>query len=61
MSFFVKASVAALKAFPEVNAEIQGEDLIEKYFYDIGIAVDTPAGLVVPVLRNAEREELCRD
>jgi len=56
MSFFVKASVAALKTFPEVNSEIQGEDLIEKYYYDIGIAVDTPAGLVVPVLRNANEK-----
>lgn len=56
MSFFVKASVAALKAFPEVNAEIQDEDLIEKYYYDIGIAVDTPAGLVVPVLRDANEK-----
>ncbi|HEX5414038.1 MAG TPA: 2-oxoglutarate dehydrogenase complex dihydrolipoyllysine-residue succinyltransferase [Chloroflexota bacterium] len=56
MSFFVKAAVAALKAFPEVNSEIQGEDLLEKYFYDIGIAVDTPAGLVVPVLRDANEK-----
>ena len=56
MSFFIKASVAALKAFPEVNAEMQGDELILKYYYDIGIAVDTEGGLVVPVIRNADRK-----
>ena len=53
-SFFVKASVAALRAFPRLNAEIQGEDMVLKQYYDIGIAVGAPQGLVVPVLRNAE-------
>ena len=54
-SFFVKAAVGALKAFPQINAEIQGDELILKYYYDIGIAVGAEEGLVVPVLRNAER------
>jgi len=53
-SFFVKASVAALRAFPRLNAEIQGEDMVLKQYYDIGIAVGAPQGLVVPVIRNAE-------
>ncbi len=56
MSFFVKASIAALKAFPDVNSEMQGDDLILKYYYDIGIAVDTEGGLVVPVIRDADRK-----
>ncbi len=54
MSFFVKAAVAALKEFPAVNAEIDGDDLVYKNFYDIGVAVSTPNGLVVPVLRDAD-------
>jgi 2-oxoglutarate dehydrogenase E2 component (dihydrolipoamide succinyltransferase) len=53
-SFFVKASVAALRAFPRLNAEVQGEEMVLKHFYDIGIAVGAPQGLVVPVIRNAE-------
>ncbi len=53
-SFFVKASVAALRAFPRLNAEIQGEEMVLKQYYDIGIAVGAEQGLVVPVLRNAE-------
>jgi 2-oxoglutarate dehydrogenase E2 component (dihydrolipoamide succinyltransferase) len=53
-SFFVKASVAALKVFPRLNAEIQGEEMVLKQYYDIGIAVGAEQGLVVPVLRNAE-------
>jgi 2-oxoglutarate dehydrogenase E2 component (dihydrolipoamide succinyltransferase) len=53
-SFFVKASVAALKAFPRLNAEIQGEEMVLKQYHDIGIAVGAPSGLVVPVIRNAE-------
>ncbi|HLH72977.1 MAG TPA: 2-oxoglutarate dehydrogenase complex dihydrolipoyllysine-residue succinyltransferase [Chloroflexota bacterium] len=56
MSFFTKAAVAALKAFPRVNAEMQGDELILKYYYDIGIAVDTEGGLVVPVVRDADRK-----
>jgi 2-oxoglutarate dehydrogenase E2 component (dihydrolipoamide succinyltransferase) len=54
MSFFVKACIAALKELPAVNAEIDGEDLVYKNYYDIGVAVGTPQGLVVPVLRDAE-------
>jgi 2-oxoglutarate dehydrogenase E2 component (dihydrolipoamide succinyltransferase) len=53
-SFFVKASVAALRAFPRLNAEIQGDEMVLKHYYDIGIAVGAPQGLVVPVIRNAE-------
>jgi 2-oxoglutarate dehydrogenase E2 component (dihydrolipoamide succinyltransferase) len=55
MSFFVKASIGALKAFPEVNSEIQGEELIVKHYYDIGIAIGAEEGLVVPVVRDADR------
>ena len=54
-SFFVKASIGALKAFPRLNAEIQGADMILKGYYDIGIAVGAEEGLVVPVLRDADR------
>lgn len=54
MSFFTKAVVGALKAFPRLNAEIQGEDMLLKYHYDIGIAVATDTGLVVPVVRAAD-------
>ncbi len=53
MSFFVKACVTALKEIPAVNAEIDGTDIIYKNFYDIGVAVGSPQGLVVPVLRDA--------
>ena len=54
MSFFTKATVSALKAFPAVNAEIQGDEVVYKNYYDIGIAVSTDDGLVVPVLRDAD-------
>ena len=54
MSFFVKASIAALKEIPAVNAEIDGDELVYKNHYDIGIAVSTPSGLVVPVVRDAD-------
>jgi 2-oxoglutarate dehydrogenase E2 component (dihydrolipoamide succinyltransferase) len=54
-SFFVKAAIGALKDFPQLNAEIDGTDLILKYYYDIGIAVGASEGLVVPVLRDADR------
>ena len=53
-SFFVKACVGALRAFPRLNAEIQGEDIVLKRYYDIGVAVGAPQGLVVPVLRDAD-------
>ncbi len=56
MSFFTKAVVGALKAFPRLNAEIQGNDMILKHYYDIGIAVGAEEGLVVPVLRDADRK-----
>lgn len=55
MSFFVKASIGGLKLFPRLNAEIQGEDFILKHYYDIGIAIGAEEGLVVPVLRDADR------
>jgi len=54
MSFFVKASILALKSFPSVNAEIDGEDIIYKNYYNISFAVGTEKGLVVPVLKNAD-------
>ncbi|MER3404984.1 MAG: dihydrolipoyllysine-residue succinyltransferase, partial [Chloroflexota bacterium] len=56
MSFFTKGVVGALKAFPQLNAELQGEELVLKYYYDIGIAVATDQGLVVPVVRDADRK-----
>jgi 2-oxoglutarate dehydrogenase E2 component (dihydrolipoamide succinyltransferase) len=55
MSFFVKASIAALKAFPIVNARIDGNDIVQQHFYDIGVAVSTDKGLFVPILRDADR------
>lgn len=55
MSFFTKAAVGALKQFPRLNAEIQGTDMILKHYYDIGIAVSAEGGLVVPVIRDADR------
>lgn len=54
-SFFVKAAIAALKSYPRLNAEIQGEEIVLKRYYDIGIAVGAAEGLVVPVLRDADR------
>ncbi len=56
MSFFTRATIGALKAFPLLNAEIQGTDLVIKHFYDIGIAVGAKEGLVVPVLRDADQK-----
>ncbi|MDH4385815.1 MAG: 2-oxoglutarate dehydrogenase complex dihydrolipoyllysine-residue succinyltransferase [Caulobacter sp.] len=58
MSFFVRACVAALKAVPDVNAEIDGTDLIYKNHYDIGVAVGTEKGLVVPIVRDADQMSL---
>ncbi|MCE7981030.1 MAG: 2-oxoglutarate dehydrogenase complex dihydrolipoyllysine-residue succinyltransferase [Caldilinea sp. CFX5] len=55
MSFFTKAVIGALKAFPPLNAEIQGDEIVLKHYYDIGIAIGAEEGLVVPVLRNADR------
>ena len=56
MSFFVKASINALQAFPAVNAEIDGDEIIYHHRYDIGVAVSTPTGLVVPVVRDADQQ-----
>ncbi len=56
MSFFTKSVVGALKAIPRLNAEIQGNEMVLKYYYDIGIAVGAEEGLVVPVLRDADRK-----
>ena len=58
MSFFVKASVEALKRFPVLNASVDGSDIIYHGYYDIGIAVSTPRGLVVPIIRDADRLSL---
>ena len=55
MSFFVRGALEALKAFPQLNAEIDGEDVVFKNYYDIGVAVSGSRGLVVPVLRDADR------
>ncbi len=58
MSFFVRASIEALKAFPQINAEIDGEDVVFKHYYDIGVAVSGSRGLVVPVVRDADKLSL---
>lgn len=55
VSFFVKAAVAALKEFPYINAEIQGDEILVKHYYDIGMAIGAEEGLVVPVIRDADR------
>ena len=55
MSFFVKAAVAALKKYPIVNASVDGNDIVYHGYFDIGIAVGSPRGLVVPILRNADQ------
>ena len=56
MSFFTKAAIGALKAFPKVNAELQDSELVLKKYYDIGVAVSTEEGLVVPVIRDADQK-----
>ena len=56
MSFFIKATVEALKAVPAINARIEGDDFIQNHFYDIGVAVGTERGLVVPVVRDADKK-----
>ncbi len=60
MGFFVKAAVNALKEIPEVNAEISGDEIVYKNFYDIGVAVGTPQGLVVPVIRDCDKKSLAQ-
>jgi 2-oxoglutarate dehydrogenase E2 component (dihydrolipoamide succinyltransferase) len=59
-SFFVKAAVAALRAFPQINAEIQGDEIVLKHYYDIGMAVGAEGGLVVPVIRDADRRSFAQ-
>ena len=54
-SFFVKASIGALRAFPRLNAEIQGDEMVLKHYFDIGVAVGASEGLVVPIIRDADR------
>src|SRR5207247_7013743 len=64
MSFFIKACVEALKAVPVVNGRIEGDDFIQNNFYDIGVAVGTERGLVVPIVRDADKKsfaDLARD
>ena len=60
MSFFVKAAVNALKEFPAVNAEISGDEIIYKNYYDIGVAVSTPQGLVVPVVKDCDSKNMAQ-
>ena len=60
MSFFVRASIEALKRFPAVNASLDGQDIIYHGYQDIGVAVGSPRGLVVPVLRNADNLSLAQ-
>ncbi|CAB1369305.1 2-oxoglutarate dehydrogenase complex dihydrolipoyllysine-residue succinyltransferase [Denitratisoma oestradiolicum] len=60
MSFFVKAAVAALKKFPVLNASVDGNDVVYHGYFDIGIAVGSPRGLVVPILRNADQMSLAQ-
>jgi 2-oxoglutarate dehydrogenase E2 component (dihydrolipoamide succinyltransferase) len=55
MSFFIKAAVDALRRVPVLNAQIQGDEIVQNHFYDIGVAVSTPKGLVVPVIRDCDR------
>ncbi len=60
MSFFVKACIDALKAFPAANSEIDGDEVVYKHYYDIGVAVSSDAGLVVPVVRSADAMNLAQ-
>ena len=61
MSFFVKACVAALQEFPDINARIEGDEIVYHHYFDIGVAVSTEKGLMVPVIRNADQLLLCRN
>ena len=64
LAFIIKASVAALKAFPEFNASLDGDNLILKKYYNIGFAADTPNGLVVPVIKDVDKkglQEICQE
>ena len=59
-SFFVKAAIGALKAFPQINAELQGDEIILKHYFDIGMAVGVAGGLVVPVIRDADQKNFAQ-
>ena len=61
MSFFVKAAVHALKKYPVVNASIDGNDIVYHGYFDIGVAVGSPRGLVVPILRDADQMRFADD
>ncbi len=56
MSFFVKAVVEALKAIPQINVRVEGDEIVQQHFYDIGVAVGTERGLIVPVIRDADQK-----
>jgi 2-oxoglutarate dehydrogenase E2 component (dihydrolipoamide succinyltransferase) len=56
MSFFVKAVVEALKAVPQINVRVEGDEIVNQHFYDVGVAVGTERGLVVPVIRDADQK-----
>ncbi|MEO8508799.1 MAG: 2-oxo acid dehydrogenase subunit E2, partial [Betaproteobacteria bacterium] len=56
LAFLIKASVSALKKFPDFNASLDGDNLVRKQYFHIGFAADTPSGLVVPVIRNADQK-----
>jgi pyruvate dehydrogenase E2 component (dihydrolipoamide acetyltransferase) len=58
LAFLMKASIAALKAYPQVNASLDGAELVLKRYYNIGFAADTPSGLVVPVIKDADKKGL---
>jgi pyruvate dehydrogenase E2 component (dihydrolipoamide acetyltransferase) len=60
LAFLIKACVAALKKFPEFNASLDGEQLVLKKYFHIGFAADTPNGLVVPVIKDADKKGICR-
>jgi 2-oxoglutarate dehydrogenase E2 component (dihydrolipoamide succinyltransferase) len=60
MSFFIKAVVSALQAVPAINARIEGDDLIQNHYYDVGVAVGTEKGLLVPVIRDADQKSFSR-
>ena len=56
MSFFIKAVVEALKAVPQINVRVEGDEIVQQHYYDIGVAVGTERGLIVPVLRDADQQ-----
>jgi 2-oxoglutarate dehydrogenase E2 component (dihydrolipoamide succinyltransferase) len=60
MSFFVKAVVEALKAVPSLNVRVEGEEIVEQHYYDIGVAVGTERGLIVPVIRDADQKSFAQ-